>query len=188
MDNALFKLSIVLGKISKRKERIEGEMEELRLDPKVARYLELNGELNKANTDYNEAEKERIFVTCSHCRHLKVQTGFERDPREGRLYVKLGCIKCGIDQNLYEYDNTFGNQGLPETFEDQAILEYMQKYKPAFYYKDVDLDFFSHEEFLRGREIFSKLSARNRDLTDKDVAELMKKHKDYVKSHERARN
>ena len=54
-------------------------MEELKLDSKVARYLELTRELNKTKKDSDDANKERIFVICGSCRHLMVQTGYEED-------------------------------------------------------------------------------------------------------------
>ena len=176
MNKTLFKLSIVLGKLSKKKERIENEMEELKLDSKVARYLELTRELNKTKKDYDDANKERIFVICGSCRHLIVQTGYEEDRCEGRSYLKFGCIKCGIDQNLYT---------CAETFEEKAQLEYMEKYRPSFY-RDANLCFLNHYDLLKGREVFLELKNKNKDLNDREIASLMKKNKAYVKLYERA--
>ncbi len=184
MDKTLFKLSIVLGKLTKKKERIEKELEELKLDPKVAKYLGLTNELSKTKKEYKVTEKERIFVTCSKCDHLIVQTGYEVDYMEGRSYQKFGCIKCGIDQNLYEYDPEFGCYGTPETLEDQALLEYMKKYKPAFY-RNTDLHFINHYDLLEGRKIFLELKAKNKNLTDDELVRRMKKDEGYMKLYKR---
>ena len=175
MNKELFKLSILLGKLSKKKERIEKELEELKLDSKVARYLELSNNLGKIKKDYTEAEKEQIFITCNCCNHLMVQTGYEVDYCEGRSYPKFGCIKCGIDQNLYDD---------ADTFEEKTQLEYIKQYYPSFH-RDVDLRFINHYDLLKGRRIFLELKTKNKDLTDKEIVELMKKDKEYTKLYER---
>ncbi len=175
MNEVLEKLQVELDKLEKKKGRIESKISKLGIDPKVAEFIRLQKSLLEVEKDCDEANEKKIYAKCACCNHLMVKTSYEYDGHEGRSYTGHGCIKCGIDQNLYERC---------ETNEERVQLKYMLEHAINYYYNEIDLEFGNHYLFLWGCKLFQQIGEENKGLSDMEIVERMKINKKYIKQRQ----
>ena len=78
---------------------IKTQLAELMKDERVKKYLELNGQSSKLNSEllqlYTDMKKEEF----SECKHIWIPISKNIDYYEGRSDIDYGCVKCGLDHS-----------------------------------------------------------------------------------------
>lgn len=79
---------------------IKTQLAELMKDERVKKYLELNDQRLKLNSEllqlYTDMKKEEF----SKCKHIWIPISKNIDYYEGRSDIDYGCVKCGLDQRV----------------------------------------------------------------------------------------
>ena len=85
--------------------KIEVQLEELKKDKQVQKYLTLNDQRLELNSEllnlYRSVKKEEF----SECSHIWVPISKTVDYYEGRYDIDYGCMKCGLDQRILSASN-----------------------------------------------------------------------------------
>lgn len=91
-------------KLTEMKE-IEIQLEALKKDKQVQKYLTLNDQRLELNSKllnlYSSMKKEEF----SECSHIWIPISKSTDDYEGRSDTDYGCMKCGLDQRILSVSN-----------------------------------------------------------------------------------
>lgn len=90
-----------LDNIEKQIEQIRKELNELEQSEVLKRYFELSKKNNKLLIEQKKiiAEIKNHEYEC--CDHILVITSIDRDEYEGRSQKYYGCVKCGLNEQIY---------------------------------------------------------------------------------------
>lgn len=82
------------------------EINKLKENEAVKKYIQLKEENDKLYEEqqrlYSKMKKEEYRC----CKHILVYSSIDRDLYEGRTYRHRGCIKCGLDESILEYNSS----------------------------------------------------------------------------------
>lgn len=142
--------------VSKRKDVLT-ELFALEDDEKVKRYLELIELESELKQEENEAYIKVRKKNFKECRHLTVYTKVVHDYIDGKRYSDIGCIKCGIDTSIYDYERKFLSP------EEQAMYDYLKSYSNVLFNSKPKTTC----DLQLGVAIYSKIKERHPDIDDK---------------------
>lgn len=103
-----------------------GEMKKLECDEKLKRYFKLkdrNESLCQKQIDLYTAIKKEEYASC---KHILVYSKIEYDREEGRKYRRCGCIKCGLDSSVLDFQKenlSFDRKIMYEYFKEINFFE-----------------------------------------------------------------
>ena len=162
--------------IEKEREDILKEINELKKNEVIKRFYELqNKNIKLANEQITLYKKLKVKEYDS-CNHIWVNTLHDYDSCEGRSDDYYGCIKCGLDQRVFEISSRLGSIDFL-TLEQQTMYEYMYGryviYKGINTYIECDLDL--------ARNFYAKLKEENKNINDEQVIDLLKNNLKLVK-------
>ncbi len=78
------------------------EMNLLRKNPDVIRYLELKEKMKKQKREQDQLYAIIKKEEYASCNHIWIESYHEYDSKEGRSYSYHGCIKCGLDTKILD--------------------------------------------------------------------------------------
>ena len=157
MDN----LNEEFKNLNTERKNILDEINSLKEDEKIRRYFllnELNEKLISKQMKLYQIMKVKEYAECNH---IWVYTLHEHDYIEGRSYHYSGCIKCGLDQKVFEEAN-YHPEYLP--CDKRIMYDYMKKtsYDSGIHSKiSCDLEL--------GQAVYKKLKECNPDLDDESL-------------------
>ena len=106
--------------VNKRKEVIE-ELVILENSDIVSKYLRLK----KENLELLEQEQELYThikkQSYASCKHLTIYTKVYYDYLDGKRYTSCGCMKCGLNSNVLDYDRKW------LSIEERTMYDYLKK-------------------------------------------------------------
>lgn len=107
------------NEVVERKEVLSNELDKLKNDSSVQRYLNLSEEFNalqKTQKDLYERLRVKGFKNCNH---IIVYSKVEHDYIEGRTYYYCGCIKCGLNEAIFDSNKIW------LSYDEKLIYDYM---------------------------------------------------------------
>lgn len=87
----------IYEEILSRESKIIAEIDLLKTNEKVKRYLKLKEEISDLDNKRLEAYKDVKYQEYDSCNHRFIYFKIEHDRYEGRSYRSCGCIKCGLN-------------------------------------------------------------------------------------------
>ncbi len=162
--------------IVKEREKTLNALKELENNEVLKRYLELRKQNeNLAIKQLNIYKKLKVEEYDS-CNHIWVNVLHDYDSCEGRSDNYYGCIKCGLDQRVFEITSRLRSIDYL-TLEQQIMYDYMYgryvTYKGINTHISCDLDI--------AREIYSRIKESHDNIDDKSVVELFETELRLVK-------
>lgn len=145
--------------VSERKEIIT-QINELADNEKVKTYFRLCNQNNQLAEQQKDLYKQIKVEEYSSCNHIWVTTLHDYDSFEGRSYNYCGCMKCGLDQRIFNLmENCHKSDYL--TLEQQIMYNFMYRssYKSGIDTKVLcDLDL--------AKAIYAKIKEAHPDIDD----------------------
>jgi len=149
-----------IDNIGEERKQIIEELKELRENPIVKRYFELNEKNDSLLNEQKKLIKQFKIEEFNSCQHLWVITKSDHDYIEGRTERFYGCVKCGLNQEvLTKVSGMYGTEFL--TFEEQIILEYLENgryMRGSVIPVSCDIDL--------AKSVYSKIKENNPDIDD----------------------
>ncbi len=144
--------------IKKQRENILDELKLLRENEAVKRYLSLidqNKDLHNKQLELYQGIKQEEYKSCEH---ILVYSKIDYDRYEGRTYKSCGCIKCGLDNSVLNYEWKY----LP--FERQIMYTHLMDNCFAGMIKGVETEVACDLDLAQA--IFSKIKEVHPDIDD----------------------
>ena len=142
--------------VEKRKKVLE-ELLPLSENEVVKRYLELT----KLEEELSEEEKtlytkmrKKEFGTC---KHLTIYTKVCTDTYEGKTYHEVGCMKCGADTYILNYERKFLSSS------EQAMYDYLKSYSNVLFNSKPSVTC----DLELAKAIYKKIYEKYPDIDDK---------------------
>ncbi len=156
--------------ITKQRQRIIEEMNNLEENEVIKRYFELrkqNESLYKKQVDMCKSMKLKNYKSC---KHILVYSKIDYDRYEGRTYKSCGCIKCGLDNSVLDFDRKY----LP--FSKQVMYDYLTDDYLTGKQTDVvcDLDL--------AQAIYSKIKENNPKIDDETATKYFEIALDNIRN------
>jgi len=148
-------------KLNAERKEILDKINSLEDDEKLKRYFYLtahNKELISRQMNLYQIMKVKEYASCDH---IWVHTLHEHDYIEGRSYHYSGCIKCGLDQKVFEEAN-YHPEYLP--YDKKIMYDYMKK---TTYDSGIHSEISCDLEL--GQAVYKKLKECNPDLDDESL-------------------
>lgn len=142
--------------------KIISELKELEQDEKIKRYLQLKEDNERLYEEQKELIKEIKLAEYDSCNHIWITTKIDRDTFEGRSESFCGCIKCGLNQEVFEKVH----YPFYETFlslEDQLMYNHMRS-KRGYKTGDIIQD---RCDFSLAKSIYSRIKEKYPDIDNK---------------------
>ena len=162
--------------IEKEREDILKEINELKKNEVIKRFYELQNKNIKLANEQIILYKKLKVKEYDSCNHIWVNTLHDYFSYEGRSDDYYGCIKCGLDQRVFEIVSRLGSIDYL-TLEQQIMYDYMYghyvTYKGINTHLECDLDL--------ARNFYTKLKEENKDIDDEQVVDLIKNNLKLVK-------
>lgn len=176
-------LKIQYDKIVTERKTIINQINDLKNNDIIKKYFDLCNQNNELVSQQRDLYKQIKISEYSSCNHIWVNTLQDHDRYEGRSYNYYGCIKCGLDQRVFQLAEQYPDLNWL-TFEQRIMYDFM---KGRFCFRKsedkilCDLDL--------AKEIYKKIKEKNPNIDDKTVEkylkiELKNKEKNDLKSNE----
>ena len=144
--------------ITKQRENILDELKLLRENEAVKRYFSLidqNKNLCSKQLELYQGIKQEEYKSCEH---ILVHSKIDYDRYEGRTYKSCGCIKCGLDNSVLNYEWEY----LP--IERQIMYTHLKEECFAGMIKGVETEVACDLDLAQA--IFSKIKEVHPDIDD----------------------
>lgn len=166
-----------LDNIEKQIEQIRKELNELEQSEVLKRYFELS----KKNNNLLIEQKKIITEIKNHeygcCEHLLVITSIDRDEYEGRSQKYYGCIKCGLNEQVYrKYGGIFGTDLL--SFEEEIMYKFLR----GRYLNGIHLNVLCDLDL--GRSVYNKIKQNNPDIDEKTLCKYFEIELENIRNEE----
>lgn len=161
--------TILFEKISTRRKDIIERIDCLKENESVKRYLKLCEENDKLLKDERDLYKQIKNEKFSSCNHIWIDVFHEYDAAEGRSHNYCGCIKCGLDERVFQLIES--NKEL--TLDQEAMADYLKKHISKtgiitnLYWTDLDMM----------KKLYLKAKKEHPDLNDEEIVEYLKEGK-----------
>ena len=110
-------------------------------------------------------KRNKYFEKYSNCKHILIYSKMDYDKHEGRKNFSCGCIKCGLDNSVFDYYYSL------LTEEEKIKHEYLKENGlnivgiSTGIVCDLDL----------AQEIYAEITSKNPKIEDQEAAESFKK-------------
>lgn len=118
-------LKIKQEKIENERKKIIQELNKLRESKIIKKYFELCSKNDELLNQQKSLIKEIKTIEYKNCNHILIMTKYDPDYVEGRSERYYGCVKCGLNNEIFtKTRGIFGTEFL--TFGEQIMHDYMQ--------------------------------------------------------------
>ena len=160
-DNLEQEYNDIINNCSKLDEEIK-HMEEYKI---IKKYSLLKKKRKILSEKEEDLYKKRLLNRYANCRHILVESDTEANfDYEGRTYHYFGCIKCGLDEAVF-------NRGFGRNREEREMLNIMKKHH---IYNISGIKTGIQCDIYKARELYNELVKNNPNLDDEIMAELFK--------------
>lgn len=154
------KLKLLIDNISIERQQLIDEIKQIEEKSIIKRYLELKQKNKYLLDKQKKLIKEMKIKEFDCCEHLWITTKVDHDYIEGRSQIFRGCIKCGLNQEIFDKANSaFMIEFLP--LEDQIMYNYMKNNQ---YMRGKKLQVSC--DFDLAKSIYLKIKTNNPDIDD----------------------
>ena len=154
--------------VSERKELIE-QINSLAGNETVKKYFELCDKNNKLEIQQKNIYKQMKAGEYSSCKHVWVNTSHEYDSWEGRSYNYYGCVKCGLDQRVFQLMEIYRRPDLL-TSNQRIMYDYMSDHLSYNY--GINTELFCDLDLARA--IYSKIMEAHPSIDDETAVKYLK--------------
>lgn len=158
--------------------KILEEINELKENEFVKKYLELNDKNHQLRLSQERALRELKLMEYENCEHIWVISKAERDAYQGWSCIYRGCIKCGYDQALIEYNQDKKFEFL--SAEDKAMIEYFKRDKGFALSRGIKTNI--NFDFVLAKHIYKTIKEAHPRASDKTIIKLLEKEIDKIKN------
>ena len=138
---------------------------QLEQDKTVKEYLSLMKKEEQLKKELFNSYKQLKFHEYENCNHVTVISKYECDRHEGREHILHACIKCGLDESVFE------DYGVTLSTEEQVISDYFKCHNPIIKGVSIDVRCEDNDE---ARLIYKRIIKNNPDIDDESLANLFK--------------
>ena len=150
--------------LSVERDKTKDKMRELENINIIVEYNQLCKKLRSLENMLLDCNRNLKFEEYSNCQHILVCTKYEYDGYEGRTYRSYGCIKCGLDESIYDESREILNH------EDQIKYDYLKQRYPKLGGQHLDILC----DVSLAQLIYSKIKEEYPNLNDKQLIKLFK--------------
>ena len=150
-------LKEILVKAEEEREQMLLQLSVLEKTEEVKKYLLLKDKSASLFFECQELIKRIKLEEFESCNHIWITTNEMVDKNKGRSCRFLGCIKCGLDQDVINKLNTI--HFLP--YEEQLMCTFMENSKYI-----TGIVSFESCDLSLARAIYSKIKEKNPDIDD----------------------
>lgn len=145
------------NKIKEQRRKTLEEIYKLEETEEVRRYLELKEQESDLKEQEDISYKKMKKKNYKDCRHITIYTKIFDDYYEGKTYREVGCIKCGVDTSVLDYEKKY------LSLSDQAIFDYVKSYSNVLFSSKPTVSC----DLSLATSIYSKILEKNPGIDDK---------------------
>lgn len=160
-------LKVKEEKIETERKNIIEELKKLKENKLIKRYFELSSKNDQLLTQQKNLIREMKTNQYKNCNHIFIMTKYEPDYVEGRSEKYYGCVKCGLNDEIYtKTHGIFGTEFL--TFEEQIMYDYIQTHHMSgiYIHKLYDLEV--------GKMLYNNIKSAFPNIDDETAREHLK--------------
>ena len=159
-------LKVKEEEIEKERKNIIQELKRLRENKIIKRYFELSSKNDQLLTKQKNLIKEIKVNEYKNCKHILIMTKYEPDYVEGRSEKYYGCVKCGLNDEIYtKMQGLYGTKFL--TYEEQIMYDYIRTHHMGgiYIHKLYDLEV--------GKSIYNNIKTAFPNLDDENICKYL---------------
>ena len=163
------------------------EINELKENEFVKKYLELNEKNKQLHNSQNSIFRKLKLMEYDNCDHLWIISKKEFDSYQRWTNRYFGCLKCGYDRARVEYILDTKYQFL--SIEDKCMLEFFKKMHNGFGVSiEEKNDIYFDLDFVLVRTVYKKIKEAHPRASDKTIIKLLEKEIDKIKNDNVSKN
>lgn len=164
-------------KIVEERGAILEELKKLQENKVLKKYFELTEKNNELLYEQRKLIREIKINEYENCEHILVMTSYDYDNVEGRSEKFYGCIKCGLNQEVFrKVTGIFSRKFL--TFEEQIMYDFIK----GSYIHGIHLNVMC--DLNLGKSIYLRIKQNCPDIDDNKVCKYLKIALDNVEKKE----
>ena len=159
-------LKVKQEKIENERKNIIQELKKLRESKIIKRYFELSSRNDELLSQQKKLIREIKMDEYKNCKHILIMTKYEPDYVEGRSEKYYGCVKCGLNNEIFTKTcGIYGTEFL--TLEEQIMYDYIQMHHMGgiYIHKLYDLEV--------GKSIYDNIKSTFTDMDDETACKYL---------------
>ncbi len=170
--------SLEYKQIVEERTKIINKLKELENNEIVKEYLTLQKQERALEIKQLKMYKEEKVKEYDSCNHIWVHVLHDYDSWEGRSYNYYGCIKCGLDQRVFELMDRLRDKDFL-SLDQQIMYDYL--YGRSFIVTGKGINTHLSCDFNLAKELYTKIKQEYQDIDDETTINIFEKKLKLVK-------